>query len=129
MAGEKILIVDDEKNMRELLKDFFEEEGYSIVLAEDGQQALEVIDETIDMVISDNRMPQMQGMELMVQIKKSYPDTPVIIITAFTTPKLAVEAYKMGASSYLTKPFNPEELLAKMKEIFRQKRMAHRREH
>jgi len=123
MAGEKMLIVDDEKNMRVLLKDFFEEEGYVVQLAEDGPQALEVVDETFDIVISDNRMPSMLGIELLVEIKKDHPDTPVIIITAYSTPKLAVEAYKLGAASYITKPFNPEELLGNVKEVLRLQRM------
>ena len=123
MAGEKMLIVDDEKNMRVLLKDFFEEEGYEVHLAEDGPQALEVVDETFDIVISDNRMPLMLGIELLAEIKKDHPDTPVIIVTAYSTPKLAVEAYKLGAASYITKPFNPEELLGNVKEILRVQRM------
>ena len=127
MAGEKLLIVDDEKNMRELLQDFFEGEGYKVEVVEDGPQALEKIDETFNLVISDNRRPLMEGMDLLKNLKQKFPETPVIIITAYSTPKLAVEAYKLGAASYVTKPFNPEELLMKVKEIIRQQRMTHRR--
>jgi len=126
MAGEKLLIVDDEKNMRVLLKDFFEEEGYQVQMAEDGPEALEKIDETFAIVISDNRMPLMEGMDLLKNLKQQFPEMPVIIITAYSTPKLAVEAYKLGAASYVTKPFNPEELLQKVKEILREQRMTHR---
>jgi len=126
MSGRKLLIVDDEVNMRELLKDFFEDAGFVVDVAEDGPQALEKMDESINIVISDNRMPVMEGMELLDRIKDTYSETQVIIITAYSTPKLAVEAYKRGAAAYITKPFNPEELLKKVKEILRVQRMTHR---
>ena len=126
MSVKKILIVDDEEHMRELLKDFFEGEGFVVDMAEDGVKALEKLDDSFRIVISDNRMPMMQGMELLDNIKEKSPAMPVIIITAYSTPKLAVEAYKHGASAYITKPFNQEELLQKVKEIMRVARMTHR---
>ena len=126
MRDKRLLIVDDEENMRELLKDFFEDEGFKVEVAGDGIQALDKMDKGVNIVISDNRMPVMEGMELLDKIKEKYPETQVIIITAFSTPKLAVEAYKRGAAAYITKPFNPDELLKKVKEILRVQRMTHR---
>ena len=126
MRDKRLLIVDDEENMRELLKDFFEDEGFKVEVAADGMQALEKMDKSVNIVISDNRMPVMEGMELLDKIKEEYPETQVIIITAYSTPKLAVEAYKRGAAAYITKPFNPDELLKKVKEILRVQRMTHR---
>ena len=126
MREKRLLIVDDEENMRELLKDFFEDEGFKVEVAADGMQALEKMDKSVNIVISDNRMPVMEGMELLDKIKEEYPETQVIIITAYSTPKLAVEAYKRGAAAYITKPFNPDELLKKVKEILRVQRMTHR---
>ena len=126
MRDKRLLIVDDEENMRELLKDFFEDEGFKVQVAGDGVQALEKMDKSVNIVISDNRMPVMEGMELLDRIKDQYPETQVIIITAYSTPKLAVAAYKRGAAAYITKPFNPDELLKKVKEILRIQRMTHR---
>jgi DNA-binding NtrC family response regulator len=126
MRDKRLLIVDDEENMRELLKDFFEDEGFKVQVAGDGMQALDKMDKSVNIVISDNRMPVMEGMELLDRLKAEYPETQVIIITAYSTPKLAVEAYKRGAAAYITKPFNPDELLKKVKEILRVQRMTHR---
>lgn len=126
MREKRLLIVDDEENMRELLKDFFEDEGFKVQVAPDGMQALDKMNKSVNIVISDNRMPVMEGMELLDKIKEEYPETQVIIITAYSTPKLAVEAYKRGAAAYITKPFNPDELLKKVKEILRVQRMTHR---
>ena len=88
-----ILVVDDEENMRESLKDILEEDNYTVELAETGVAALEVINnQQISVVITDARMPEMDGFELLRKVKSDKPDLPVIMITAYATPKLAVEA-------------------------------------
>jgi two-component system response regulator PilR (NtrC family) len=106
-----ILVVDDDKSLREFLEIFLAKEGYRVVCAPQGKIALELIKtDRPDVVISDVRMPDMNGLELLSAIKKEWPDVPVIMITAFASLDSAVEAMKEGAWDYLTKPFRIEEL-------------------
>jgi len=107
-----ILIVDDEKNMRVSLQTVLEGEDHEVVAeesAEEGLRRLEVDD--FFMVITDCRLGGMSGYEFLEEIKKRWPEMPVLMLTAYATPKLAVEAIKSGAIDYLAKPFAPEELL------------------
>jgi len=108
----KILIADDEKNIREVLKRLLEKNNYKdIYLAEDGQQALEIIeDENIDLIISDINMPKMNGLELFEKVKNN--NIPFIILTAFGTIEIAVNAIKNGVYDFISKPFNEAELTA-----------------
>ncbi|MSR66125.1 MAG: sigma-54-dependent Fis family transcriptional regulator [Pedosphaera sp.] len=109
-----VLVVDDERNMRLSIHDILEEEDYRIVLAESAEQALKIIAEAKGeflMVVTDARMGGMSGYELLKRIVADWPKLPVLLITAFATPKLAVEAIRSGAVDYLSKPFAPEELL------------------
>ena len=107
-----ILIVDDEKNMRASLKSILIDEGYAIVAMESAEAALEHLQrEEFFMVITDARLGGMSGYEFLKQIKQLRPELPALMITAYATPKLAVEAIKNGAIDYLAKPFAPEELL------------------
>jgi len=102
-----VLVVDDEKNTREGLKLALEPEGYIIFLAEEGQQALETLrSEDIDLMLTDLRMPGIDGLELTQLSKKVSPKTQVIILTAYGTVETAVEAMQQGAYNYLTKPVN-----------------------
>jgi len=106
-----ILIVDDGKSMRDFLKILLAKEGYEVMVAGDGQQALSVLSENhVDMVISDIRMPGISGLELLSQIKDYSEDIPVIMITAFASPDDAVQAMKNGAYDYISKPFNIDEI-------------------
>ncbi len=106
-----ILVVDDELSMRQFLKILLEKEGYEIALAEDGPSALKLAEErTFDLAISDIRMPGMNGLELLAELKNGCPELPVIMITAFASPEDAVTAMKNGAFDYITKPFNVEEI-------------------
>jgi len=106
-----ILIVDDEKHMREVLEIFLKNEGYSVTTAKDGSAALEAIQKEIfNLIITDLRMPQMGGLELLRAIKEVSPHTVVIIITAYGTAESAVEAMKLGAFDYIQKPFNMEDI-------------------
>jgi DNA-binding NtrC family response regulator len=102
----QILVVDDEPNMRKVLRALLEHDGYDAHLAEDGAAALKLLAEHhIDIVITDLRMPGVDGMELLRRIAGEHTEIPVIMITAHGTVDTAVEAIKMGAFDYITKPF------------------------
>tara|TARA_Y100001934_G_scaffold50173_1_gene61225 strand:+ start:2880 stop:4274 length:1395 start_codon:yes stop_codon:yes gene_type:complete len=108
----KLLIVDDERNMRESLKIVLESHGYktdAVESAEDGLVA--VAQNSYFMVITDARLDGMSGYEFLRESHERWPDLPMLMITAYATPKLAVEAIQAGAVDYLSKPFEPEELL------------------
>ena len=107
-----VLVVDDEKNMRLSLKTVLADEGYSVRAVESAEEALELLArEEFFMVITDARLGGMSGYEFLAKARAQWPDLPVLMITAYATPKLAVEAIKAGAIDYLAKPFAPEELL------------------
>jgi two-component system NtrC family response regulator len=111
-----ILIIDDEPNYRLILSEIAKEEGYEVLTAESGVEAMPLIRETdLDLVITDMRMPGMDGMELLKEAKIFNPDLPVIMITAFGEVEKAVAAMQTGAFNYLTKPFKNEELLVSIK--------------
>jgi len=114
MSKERLLIAEDNADMRDLLEEILEEAGYVTVSAPDGQAALTRIereDEIIDLVITDVRMPKLTGDQLLTVIHEKRPETPVIVITAFGSVERAVEMVKAGAFQYLTKPFAAQELL------------------
>jgi DNA-binding NtrC family response regulator len=108
-----VLIVDDEKNMRLSLKTVLSDEGYGVRAAESAEEALDLLgEEDFFMVITDARLGAgMSGYELLGKVHTRWPHLPVLMITAYATPKLAVEAIKSGAFDYVAKPFAPEELL------------------
>lgn len=107
-----ILIVDDEKNMRQTVATLLQDEDYETRTAESAEDALRLLArEEFMMVISDARLGGMSGYELLGKIRNQWPELPSLMITAYATPKLAVEAIKAGAVDYLAKPFAPEELL------------------
>ena len=107
-----VLIVEDEQNMRRVLRGLLQREGYEVREASDGGHALELdAFEAADVVLTDLKMPHMNGLELLREIRARDPRLPVILLTAFGTVGSAVEALKQGALDYLTKPFDPEELL------------------
>ena len=109
-----ILMVDDEPNMRTTVSELLMDDGYTVDVAESGEQAVEMLSEPSSeyfMMITDGRLGGMSGYELLKKAKADFPKMPVIMITAFATPKLAVEAIQNGAVDYLSKPFAPEELL------------------
>jgi DNA-binding NtrC family response regulator len=107
-----LLVVDDEKNMRLSLQTVLEGESYVVRLADSAEAGLKLIQqENFFMVITDARLGGMSGYEFLKMVAEKRPDLPVIMITAYATPKLAVEAIKSGATDYLAKPFEPDELL------------------
>jgi DNA-binding NtrC family response regulator len=106
-----ILVVDDEPIMRESLSDWLKDDGYSVAAAESGAKALHMLNTTEwHVMIVDLKMPGMDGIELMKEIKKVKPDLPIIIMTAYATVDTAVRAMREGAYDYLVKPFDPEEM-------------------
>ncbi|TVQ77810.1 MAG: sigma-54-dependent Fis family transcriptional regulator [Bradymonadales bacterium] len=108
----KILIVDDEENVRKILGIQLRRLGHETVEAPDGPEALDFLKEqAFQTVITDLKMPKMDGLELLQRIRKNYPQIPVVMITAHGTIDTAVEAMKRGAFDYVTKPFQPEEFL------------------
>src|SRR6476620_8180335 len=107
-----ILVVDDEKNMRLSLETIMSEEGYQYRAAESAEQALKFLEtEEFFMVITDARLGGMSGYDFLKRAQARFSNIPILMITAYATPKLAVEAIKAGAIDYLAKPFAPEELL------------------
>jgi two-component system NtrC family response regulator len=109
---ETILIVDDEKNYLLVLSAVLEDEGYEVLTASDGPEALEVQKSSdLDLVVTDMKMPGMDGIELLDQIKARDPELPVIMMTAHGTVDKAVEAMQKGAYSYILKPFDNERLI------------------
>ncbi len=108
---ENILIVDDEKSLLDLLSVVFKKEGYGVKTASSGVQAHEILEkEAIDLVITDIKMPQTSGMDVLKFAKGLNPETPVILITAYGSIKQAIDALKAGALDYVVKPFDVEEL-------------------
>jgi DNA-binding NtrC family response regulator len=107
-----VLVVDDEKNMRASLATVLSDEGYSVRTVESAEEGLGLLArEEFLMVITDARLGGMNGYDFLKKVRQQWPDLPVLMITAYATPKLAVEAIQAGAMDYLSKPFAPEELL------------------
>ncbi len=106
-----ILIVDDEQSYRQLLSLVFEEQGNNIRTAMNGRQALEALQaEPADIIISDVKMPDMDGIEMLRAVRETSPDLGVILMTAFASVETAREAFKLGADDFIQKPFDVEEL-------------------
>ncbi len=111
MIRKRILVVDDDENLRWVIKTQLEDIGYSVTTAGNGEEALAVLERELPgLVLTDLKMPGLSGMELLDRIRAEYPEVPVIIITAFGTIQSAVQAMRSGAYDYLTKPINDEEL-------------------
>ena len=119
---ESILIVDDEKIVRESLFHWFEEEDYNVDTAEDGETALHKFDKgKFDLILLDMKMPGMSGLDLLARVKEIDPDIVVILITAFASVPTAIKALKDGAYDYVTKPVDPDELAHLVKRALEQK--------
>src|SRR5438309_6571242 len=108
----RILVVDDDAEMRRLVRDVLQERGHQVILAENGREALKRLGEgDYAVVLTDLRMEEMKGIELLGEIKRTFPDINVILMTAFGSVETAVEAMKEGAYDYLVKPVKTEELI------------------
>jgi len=119
-----ILIVDDEEIVRESLASWLEEDGYEVAAAENGFRALERLPEKDwNLAMVDLKMPGMDGIQLMDEIRKIKPETIVIIMTAYATVDTAVQAMKKGAYDYIVKPFNPEDLSLTIRKIIEHQKL------
>jgi two-component system NtrC family response regulator/two-component system response regulator HydG len=113
-----ILVVDDEKNTREALSKILSEDGYDVLSAADGYQALDIIGRDLpDLILADLKMPGMNGIELLAHIRSKNHDTPFVLMTAYGTVETAVDALKQGAEDYLTKPVDFDALQAQIERI------------
>jgi DNA-binding NtrC family response regulator len=110
--SERVLVVDDDADMRDLCAEVLRREGYEIIRAESGRSAEAVLrSSAVDVAVADLMMPEMGGLEVLRAAKEADPETVVILITAFPTVNTAVEAMKFGAAEYLVKPFSPPQLV------------------
>ena len=120
-----VMIVDDEKIIRESFFHWFEKSGHRVDTAASGDEALEKMEAVcFDLLLVDIKMPGMSGIDLLERVKKEYPDTSVIIITAYGSIESAVEAMKLGATDYLLKPFKPNQLSLVMEKAAQQKKLS-----
>ncbi len=120
----RILIVDDEQIVRESLANWLKEESYQVEAAENGPAALEKIRQSpFQVVLLDLKMPGMDGIQVLTELKKDFPDIEVIIMTAYGSVNTAVEAIKAGAYDYIVKPFDPEEVALLIKKILEHKNL------
>ena len=125
-VAEKILVVDDDASLRRVLEYNLAKEGYAVLTADSGEQALELLGaEQVDLLITDIKMPGMDGMDLLRRVRQASPETQVIVITAFGTIEMAVEAMKAGAFEYVTKPFNRDELSLAVRKALRLRSLEH----
>jgi len=121
----RILVVDDERSMREFLEIFFRREGYEVATAENVEQALLAVEaDDYDLVITDIQMPDRSGLELLHEVRETSPETPVIMITAFATTENAIAAMKEGAHDYITKPFKVDEIAVVVEKALEKKNLA-----
>ncbi|RKY72648.1 MAG: hypothetical protein DRQ14_05605 [Candidatus Latescibacterota bacterium] len=124
MAQGRILVVDDDPLMLDFLKEALLRQGYKVDTAEDGEEALRKVEEEgYDLVITDVKMPGVDGMTVLESVKRDFADTEVVVITAYGTIRNAVEAMKMGAYDYLTKPFSVEEVEVVVQRALERKRL------
>jgi DNA-binding NtrC family response regulator len=120
----KILVVEDDKGTRESLSEILEMEGYETKTAENGQRAMKFLGEDeYDIVLTDLKMPLADGMEVLKHVKKTAPETEVVIFTGFASIKNAVEAMKLGASDYVTKPLQVDDIKIKIQKALDHKRL------
>jgi CheY-like chemotaxis protein len=119
-TGLRVLLVDDEKDIVEVIQDRLEAYGFTVVTAGTGVEALKVLStDTFDGVFLDVKMPEMGGIEALEQIRKINKEIPVIIITSSSTRESAIEALAKGANDFVLKPFEWQELKAKIEKVYK----------
>jgi two-component system response regulator AtoC len=119
-----VLIIEDHERLREQLGYFYEQEGYKVTTASSGEEGLDKLtQEKFALVVSDVKMPGIDGFQLARSVREKHPDTDVILITAFGNIKQAVEAMKLGASDYITKPFQPEVIRIVSEKLLEKRRL------
>ena len=120
MEKAKILVVDDESRMRKLVKDFLSIKGYKVIEAADGEEAIEIFmsDKDIKLVLLDVMMPKLDGFDTLKGIRE-YSEVPVIMLTARAEERDELMGFKLGVDEYITKPFSPKILVARVEAILR----------
>ena len=125
MTDRRILIVDDELSVRSSLEEWFKEDGFQVETAEDGQAALRAMDRgPYDIVLLDLKMPGMDGISVQKRIREIDPEATIIILTAYASVQTAVEALKLGAFDYVTKPVDPDDLSNLVRNALRTRSLA-----
>ncbi|GGH69599.1 response regulator transcription factor [Phaeocystidibacter marisrubri] len=121
MIPTRILLVDDEPILLKAVEFKLKKEGMDVTTATNGEMAIELLTGggRYDIVISDVMMPGLGGMELLRQVKESQPDTKVLLLTGLKTEDTVVNAFDLGADDFMTKPFNPKELVLRVKKLLR----------
>lgn len=121
MNRPRILVLDDEEIVRVSCKKCLIPEGYDVDVAANGVEGLSMTENNrYDVILTDLKMPDMDGMEFLVKVKERHPDTKVIMITGYSTVEHAVKAMRMGAYNYIEKPFTPDALIEAVKEAMAQ---------
>ena len=122
MGKEKVMIVDDEERIRSLMRDFLVREGIQTVEASDGEEALTLFFEhkDLDVIILDVMMPKLNGWQVLEEIRR-YSQVPVIILTALSEEQDELKGFRLGVDEYVTKPFSPRVLVARVKSILKKK--------
>ncbi|MCK4224477.1 MAG: sigma-54-dependent Fis family transcriptional regulator [candidate division Zixibacteria bacterium] len=124
MSSERILVVDDELFVRELLLEFLSTEGYEVSLADSGEKAVELMEtQPAEVVLVDLKMPGIDGIETFKQIKKIAPDTLAIIMTGYPTIESSIEALRQGAYDYVVKPFKLNDLKTSIEKALREHKL------
>ena len=120
MEKAKILVVDDESRMRKLVSDFLHHEGYAVVEAEDGEKAVDIFfeDSSIELIILDVMMPKMDGWQVCREIRR-HSTVPIIMLTAKSDEKDELQGFELGVDEYVSKPFSPKILMARVEAILR----------
>lgn len=121
MNRPRILVLDDEEIVRVSCKKCLIPEGYDVDVAANGVEGLSMTENNrYDVILTDLKMPDMDGMEFLVKVKERHPDTKVIMITGYSTVEHAVKAMRIGAYNYIEKPFTPDALIEAVKEAMAQ---------
>lgn len=122
MDGKKLLIIDDEENIRKMLKQSLEKDGYNIELALNGEEGFEKVkDSNYDLILLDLNLPGMDGIEVLEKLREDDISTPVLIVTGYGSVDSAVKVMKLGAIDYLQKPFNPKDIKEQVQQILQRK--------
>jgi len=120
MSKGKILVIDDEDIVRLSCSRTLVPEGYELKMAKNGPEGLKLLEEeSFDLVLTDLKMPNMDGIEVLANIKGKWPAIDVIIVTGYQTVETAVRAIKLGAFDYIEKPFTPDMLIATVSNVFK----------
>ena len=124
----EILVAEDDKNTRRFLRAVLEEDGYRVHTAENGQEAMDILDrEYIDLVVLDVMMPKMDGYEFTRQLRAANSDLPILMVSAMQLPQDKKKGFLVGTDDYMTKPIDPEEMLLRIRALLRRARITSER--